>query len=261
MPRSGSSSGSRSMPSRPCTACCFRCAARSRPLGPWSTRPDAGWISKRRYEHLKARGKLDSEGRKRLKQADRLANVLTPLAKYHATEMGNRVCYQAMQVHGGTGYMREFNVERHFRDIRVTSIYEGTSQLQVVAATGPLLGHALDGLLDEWAGRGLWPGTGWAEAPGGGGHRPAQPLHRPHEGAADDRALIDYYASDLADMAVDVLTSGWRCGMRVRESGSGSWPGSISARPCPRSRGRVAMLQALDPAPVQARETVLAETV
>ncbi|MFN2243682.1 MAG: acyl-CoA dehydrogenase family protein, partial [Anaerolineae bacterium] len=99
------------------------------------------WVDlKKAYEHLKAEGELDSAGRDRLKQADRLANVLTPLAKYHATEMGNRVCYQAMQVHGGTGYMREFNIERHYRDMRVTSIYEGTSQLQVVAATGPLMG-------------------------------------------------------------------------------------------------------------------------
>ena len=60
--------------------------------------------------------------------------MLTPLTKYFATEMGNRVCYQAMQIHGGAGYMREFNVERHYRDVRVTSIYEGTSQLQIVAA-------------------------------------------------------------------------------------------------------------------------------
>jgi hypothetical protein len=65
--------------------------------------------------------------------------------------MANRVCYQAMQVHGGVGYMQEFNVERHYRDVRVTNIYEGTSQLQVVAALGKLLGHALDDLLAEWS--------------------------------------------------------------------------------------------------------------
>jgi len=41
-----------------------------------------------------------------------------------------------MQVHGGVGYMREFNIERLFRDVRITNIYEGTSQLQVVAAIG-----------------------------------------------------------------------------------------------------------------------------
>ncbi|MBC7317126.1 MAG: acyl-CoA dehydrogenase family protein, partial [Chloroflexi bacterium] len=52
-----------------------------------------------------------AEVRRRLREFDRLAGVLVPLAKYYAAEMGNRVCYQAIQVHGGTGFMREFNVE------------------------------------------------------------------------------------------------------------------------------------------------------
>ena len=107
------------------------------------------WVDlKRAYEE---RAKQGSGDRKKLKQMGRLASVLTPLVKYYASEMSNRICDQAVQVHGGTGYMREFNVERHFRDARVTNIYEGTSQLQVVAATGGLLGHALDGLLNDWA--------------------------------------------------------------------------------------------------------------
>ena len=219
------------------------------------------WVDiKKAYDHLKARGELDTEGRKRLKQADRLANVLTPLAKYHATEMGNRVCYQAMQVHGGTGYMREFNIERHFRDIRVTSIYEGTSQLQVVAATGPLMGHALDGLLEEWAGEDYGPELDGLKRQAG---EATALLSRTidHMKEADDRALIDYYAPDLSDLAVDVLTS-WlvlrdaRTGERKRELAR-VYFGEVM----PRVRGRVATLQALEPAPVQVRETVLAETV
>ena len=48
--------------------------------------------------------------------------------------MAISVTYDAIQIHGGTGYMREFNVERHARDARITTIYEGTTQLQVVAA-------------------------------------------------------------------------------------------------------------------------------
>jgi len=220
------------------------------------------WVDlKKAYEHLKARGELDAEGRKRLKQADRLANVLTPLAKYHASEMGNRVCYQAMQVHGGTGYMCEFNIERHFRDIRVTSIYEGTSQLQVVAATGPLMGHALDDLLAELAGQdygseldGLKRQVEEATAL----------LNRTIDHmkeAADDRALIDYYASDLSDLAVDVITS-W---LALRDARAGERKLELAriyiGETLPKARGRVAMLQALEPAPVQSRETVLAETV
>ncbi|MFN2290672.1 MAG: acyl-CoA dehydrogenase family protein [Anaerolineae bacterium] len=218
------------------------------------------WVDlKKAYELLKERGELDSEGRARLKQADRLAGVLTPLAKYHATEMGNRVCYQAMQVHGGTGYMREFNVERHYRDIRVTSIYEGTSQLQVVAATGPLLGHALDGLLESWAasdsGRqldGLRHDVEEATAL----------LNRSidHLKEQDDRALLDYYAVDLADLAVDVLTS-W---LVLRDADATARKQELAriylAEALPRLRSRVTTLQVLEPTPLQARETILSET-
>jgi len=68
--------------------------------------------------------------RQKQKLASNLSDTLTPLTKFYNTEMGNRVCYQAMQVHGGVGFMREFNIERHYRDVRVTNIYEGTSQLQ-----------------------------------------------------------------------------------------------------------------------------------
>ncbi len=214
------------------------------------------WVDlKKAYERAQARGDLSPEGRNRLKQSDRLASVLTPLAKYHATEMGNRVCYQAMQVHGGTGYMREFNVERHVRDIRVTSIYEGTSQLQVVAATGPLLGHALDGLLNEWAAQDYG-----AELAG---------LKRQVEEATllfnrsidhmkeeDDPALIDYYSVDLADMAAHLLTS-W---LMLRDARSAGRKQDLArvyiAETLPKFRGRMAMIQALDPAPVQTRDLV-----
>jgi len=51
-------------------------------------------------------------------------------AKLYATEMGNRVCYEALQIHGGYGYSREYAVERYVRDVRVTTLYEGTSEIQ-----------------------------------------------------------------------------------------------------------------------------------
>jgi alkylation response protein AidB-like acyl-CoA dehydrogenase len=217
------------------------------------------WVDlKNAYEHLKARGELGPEGRKRLKEADRLASVLTPLAKYHATEMGNRVCYQAMQVHGGTGYMREFNAERHFRDIRVTSIYEGTSQLQVVAASSGLLGHSLDGLLNDWASQdygvdlvGLRSQVEEATVL----------LNRSidHMKEQDDRTLIDYYAADLADMAIYVLTS-W---LALQDARSAERKRELArvyiSETLPKFRGRMVALQASDPAPLQARDLILAE--
>jgi alkylation response protein AidB-like acyl-CoA dehydrogenase len=66
--------------------------------------------------------------------AKRLSGFLTPLAKYLASETAIQVTYDAIQVLGGSGYMRDYPLERLYRDARITTIYEGTSQLQVVAA-------------------------------------------------------------------------------------------------------------------------------
>lgn len=78
--------------------------------------------------------KLEPEERKEMKTYQRLADMYTPLLKLMASEYCNQIAYDAIQVHGGTGYMKDFPVERIYRDARITSIYEGTSQLQVVAA-------------------------------------------------------------------------------------------------------------------------------
>ncbi len=64
----------------------------------------------------------------------RFADMLTPMSKYYCSEMCNRLSYDSIQVLGGSGYMRDYASERHARDARITTIYEGTSQLQIVAA-------------------------------------------------------------------------------------------------------------------------------
>jgi len=64
----------------------------------------------------------------------RFAAVLTPMSKYYCSEMCNSVAYDSIQVLGGSGFMRDYPVERYARDARITTIYEGTSQLQVLAA-------------------------------------------------------------------------------------------------------------------------------
>jgi hypothetical protein len=196
--------------------------------------------------------------REQLKEADRLAAVLTPLAKYHATEMGNRVCYEAMQVHGGTGYMLEFNVQRHFRDIRVTSIYEGTSQLQIVAATSGLLGHTLDGLLNDMASQDY--GRELAALKSQLDEATAL-LNRSidHMKEQDDRELVDYYAADLADMAIYVLTS-W---LTLRQAHSTERKRKLADiyinGALPKFRGRMAMLQASDTTPIEAKDLILVD--
>ena len=90
------------------------------------------------------------ELRTELKRYTRLSALYTPLCKACATEMANTVTYDSLQVHGGSGYMRDFAVERHARDARITNIYEGTTQLQVVAAIGGVLGGSLADRLDEY---------------------------------------------------------------------------------------------------------------
>ncbi len=78
------------------------------------------------------------------------ASLFTPITKAYTTEMANKVCYDAIQIHGGVGFTTEFNVERHFRDVRITSIYEGTTQLQVVAAIGGIFSGIIFDRLDEY---------------------------------------------------------------------------------------------------------------
>lgn len=78
--------------------------------------------------------KLDSDERNDQKNYQKLADMFTPLLKLISSEYSNEIAYDALQVHGGTGFMKDFPIERIYRDARITSIYEGTSQLQVVAA-------------------------------------------------------------------------------------------------------------------------------
>ena len=85
------------------------------------------------------------------RRIDRLASMLTPMSKYICSEMANRVCYDSMQVLGGSGYMRDYAVERHVRDARITTIYEGTSQLQVVAAVRGVCSGTAEKYLAELA--------------------------------------------------------------------------------------------------------------
>lgn len=86
------------------------------------------------YQDIAHSRALDKEERLEMKTNNRFADVFTPLLKLVASEKSNEIAYDALQVHGGAGFMKDFPVERLFRDARITSIYEGTSQLQVVAA-------------------------------------------------------------------------------------------------------------------------------
>ena len=218
----------------------------------------ARWVDLgKAYERLNERGELSPEGKQKLKQVSRLIGVLTPLVKYQSSEAANRVCFQAMQVHGGAGYMREFNVERHFRDARVTNIYEGTSQMQVVAAIIGILGHALDTLLDDWATQDV-------------GEELAEIKSRVEEATAlfnrsidhlkeeDKPALVDYYASDLVDMGLYVINAWLLLQVASESEQQRELARFYIGETMPKIRGKVAVLQAIDPTPLEAKDIILA---
>ena len=84
--------------------------------------------------HIQQERGLTAEERQEMKFYNRLADGFTPLAKMFSSEFANEVAYDSIQVHGGSGYMKDYACERLFRDARILNIYEGTTQLQVVAA-------------------------------------------------------------------------------------------------------------------------------
>jgi len=86
------------------------------------------------YMHIAEERKLEKEERDEMKKYQRLADFYTPLVKGMGSEFCNQLAYDAVQIHGGSGFMKDYPVERIYRDARITSIYEGTTQLQVVAA-------------------------------------------------------------------------------------------------------------------------------
>jgi alkylation response protein AidB-like acyl-CoA dehydrogenase len=80
----------------------------------------------------------------------RLNGMLTPMSKYYASEMCVRVADTALQVLGGSGYMQDYPAERYLRDARITTIYEGTSQLQIVAAVRGVCSGAFERRVGEF---------------------------------------------------------------------------------------------------------------
>lgn len=153
-------------------------------------------------------GEPDAETKKQLrkdaKRYERLVMLLTSLAKYYCSEMSLRVTSTAMQVLGGSGYMRDYPIERYFRDARITTIYEGTSQLQILGAFRGILSGTLEKYFEELS--------------TGDFSRQQQSLAKKllrqrallarcveRLNKANDNQLMDLYSRPLVDMACDIL--------------------------------------------------------
>ena len=95
--------------------------------------------------------KLTPEERQEQKKYARLADAFTPLAKGMNSEYANQNAYDAIQIHGGSGFIMEYKSQRLYRDARIFSIYEGTTQLQVVAAIRYITNGTMLGIIKEMA--------------------------------------------------------------------------------------------------------------
>lgn len=98
------------------------------------------------YDDIAKERKLTVDEKKEAKYYSRLADAFTPLAKGMTSEFCNQNAYDCIQIHGGSGFMKDYACERVYRDARITSIYEGTTQLQVVAA----IRHVTTGTYLNW---------------------------------------------------------------------------------------------------------------
>ncbi|MEI6079743.1 MAG: acyl-CoA dehydrogenase family protein [bacterium] len=170
---------------------------------------------KKVYTALSEHEPDNKEYKELAKKYSTLAALLTPLSKAYNTEMSNRVTYDAVQIHAGTGFMKEFPVERLSRDARITNIYEGTTQLQVIAAIGSVLNGTYEELLKELFDKVEFPTE----------------LHNTKEtltsirsmlnkcvatvAEVNDKEFMSYYARNIVDMAADLFI-----GYRLLEFGA-----------------------------------------
>ena len=179
---------------------------------------------------------LDKEEAKRRKQLSRtfkrMNGMLTPMSKYYCSEMSIRVANTTIQVLGGSGYMKDYAAERFLRDARITTIYEGTSQLQVVAGVRGVTSGALDSwvepherktygdpLLDELKQRLIEARQRVVEAV----------VFVKSKGTS----YLDLSGRRLVDSAIAIIIGHLFLARRPRTSGSGASRGGISIASCP----------------------------
>lgn len=141
------------------------------------------------------------------KKYSRLADVLTPIAKYYSTEKCIEVVNDALQIHGGNGYMKDYPIERLYRDARITSIYEGTSQIQVDWAMSRISRGYLAGAFNKYAQR------KYDDELLNSLHTSVTSAHKKFNEAVEfvnDKKEPDYrdlVARKIVDMAIDVYVS------------------------------------------------------
>lgn len=158
------------------------------------------------YMHISDERALDKDEKNEMKKYQKLADIYTPLAKGLSSEFCNQLAYDAVQIHGGSGFMKDYPVERIYRDARITSIYEGTTQLQVVAAIRGVTTGGYLAQIREYEAQKLNPELEYLR-------RTLIILTEDYEQAvakvvdSNDNEFIDYHARRLVEMAGYIVMS------------------------------------------------------
>ena len=148
--------------------------------------------------------KLEADERQEQKKYAKLADSLTPLAKGMNSEYANQNTFDALQIHGGSGFMMDYPIQRYVRDARITNIYEGTTQLQVVAAIRYVTNGSYLAQMREFetaqVSEAMQPLQARAKAMA---DKFAEAVE--HVKAAENQEMHDICARHLVEMAADVI--------------------------------------------------------
>jgi alkylation response protein AidB-like acyl-CoA dehydrogenase len=140
----------------------------------------------------------------------RYAGMLTPMSKYYCSEMCNTIAYDSIQVLGGSGYMRDYACERYARDARITTIYEGTSQLQIVAAVRGVCSGTAEKFITELAQQQFQPEVkDLLEKLAEGTEQLKKSVAFVKENGNE---YMDLYGKALVDIAIDLINGHLLCG-------------------------------------------------
>lgn len=156
------------------------------------------------YEDIARERKLNEDERAEMKHYSRFADALTPLAKGLGSEYCNQNAYDCIQIHGGSGFMKDYACERVYRDARITSIYEGTTQLQVVAAIRYVTTGVYKTLIDSYAAEGF-SGALAPLAETLGKLTEAYQASVDAVAAVNEPKYLDFMARRLVEMAGDII--------------------------------------------------------
>ncbi len=156
------------------------------------------------YEDIARERKFNEDERAEMKHYSRLADALTPLAKGLGSEYCNQNAYDCIQIHGGSGFMKDYACERVYRDARITSIYEGTTQLQVVAAIRYVTTGVYKTLIDSYAAEGF-SGALAPLAETLGKLTEAYQASVDAVAAVNEPKYLDFMARRLVEMAGDII--------------------------------------------------------